>query len=228
MLRRSGGGWRYYTDPGAAEYVERFVLHGRSGRLTQAALETLAIIAYKQPVTRSEISEIRGVDADSGVRNLLARGLVEEVGRADAPGQPLLYGTSGSFLEKLGLDELSQLPPLPSLVPDGPPPPEPAPGGYKAARKELAALGEGEADDEPAPGARLTALLADADREVAAAQEDLDDATATATGPDEADLADEADGLADETHMADEADDLADEADDGVGTTPHEEDPDGR
>ena len=74
VLRRSGGGWRYYTDPGAAEYVERFVLHGRSGRLTQAALETLAIIAYKQPVTRSEISEIRGVDADAGVRTLRISG----------------------------------------------------------------------------------------------------------------------------------------------------------
>lgn len=187
VLRRSGGGWRYYTDPGAADYVERFVLHGRSGRLTQAALETLAIIAYKQPVTRSEISEIRGVDADSGVRNLQARGLVEEVGRADTPGQPLLYGTSGSFLEKLGLDDLTQLPPLPSLVPDGPPPPEPAPGGYKAARKELAALGQADEadDDQPAPGARITALLADADREVAAAQDDLDAAEATATATDE-------------------------------------------
>ncbi|MGI9016620.1 MAG: SMC-Scp complex subunit ScpB, partial [Euzebya sp.] len=91
VLRRVGGGWRMYTDPGAAAYVEQFVLHGRSGKLSQAALETLAIIAYKQPVTRSSISEIRGVDAEAGVRNLMNRGLIEEVGRQEAPGQPLLY-----------------------------------------------------------------------------------------------------------------------------------------
>lgn len=141
VLRRAGGGWRLYTEPGAAAYVERFVLHGRTGRLSQAALETLAIVAYKQPVTRSAISEIRGVDADAGVRNLLGRGLVEEVGRADQPGQPLLYGTTSSFLEKLGLDGVGELPALPDLSPPGPPPAEPAIGGYKAARKELDALG---------------------------------------------------------------------------------------
>jgi segregation and condensation protein B len=175
VLRRVGGGWRMYTDPGAAEYVEAFVLHGRSGRLSQAALETLAIIAYKQPVTRGAISEIRGVDADAGVRNLLNRGLVEEVGREETPGQPTLYGTTSSFLEKLGLDSLADLPALPDLSPGGPPPPEPSPGGYKAARKELAMLREDseehaaqDAEIEDAlsrptqkPGARLTALLAD-------------------------------------------------------------------
>lgn len=171
VLRRAAGGWRMYTDPGAAPYVERFVLHGRSGRLTQAALETLAIIAYKQPVTRTEISEIRGVDADAGVRGLIGRELVEEVGRADAPGQPALYGTTPAFLEKLGLDSLADLPALPDLSPQGPPPPEPAPGGYKAARKELDVLrGDTEADAEvdaalarptPKPGERLAALLED-------------------------------------------------------------------
>jgi segregation and condensation protein B len=141
VLRRAGGGWRLYTDPGAASYVEKFVLHGRTGKLSQAALETLAIIAYKQPVTRMAISDIRGVDADTGVRNLLNRGLVEEVGRADQPGQPLLYGTTGSFLEKLGIDDLDALPALPDLSPAGPPPPEPAPGRYKEARKEMELLG---------------------------------------------------------------------------------------
>ncbi|MEE8603487.1 SMC-Scp complex subunit ScpB [Euzebya tangerina] len=187
VLRRVGGGWRMYTDPGAARYVEQFVLHGRTGRLSQAALETLAIVAYKQPVTRSAISEIRGVDADAGVRKLVSRGLVEEIGREDSPGQPLLYGTTSSFLEKLGLDSLDDLPALPDLSPGGPPPPEPAPGGYKAARKELISLEEhdgavagnsavvdrgldGPEDEEidrilssptPKPGERLTALLED-------------------------------------------------------------------
>ena len=195
VLRRAGGGWRMYTDPGAAPYVERFVLHGRTGKLSQAALETLAIVAYKQPVTRADISEIRGVDADSGVRNLMARGLVEEVGRADAPGQPLLYGTTASFLEKLGLDDLSTLPALPALVPTGPPPPEPAPGGYRAARKELVALErEGDADDgddAPAPGARLTALLDDADKQanaaIKAAKNLVEDMTRVDDDPDEDD-----------------------------------------
>ncbi|WP_370324972.1 SMC-Scp complex subunit ScpB [Euzebya sp.] len=172
VLRRVGGGWRMYTDPGAAAYVERFVLHGRSGRLSQAALETLAIIAYKQPVTRAAISEIRGVDADAGVRNLVSRGLVEEVGREETPGQPLLYGTTSAFLEKLGVDGLDELPALPDLSPTGPPPPEPRPGGYKAARKELDMLAEDDAELDaeieevlakptPKPGARLSALLDD-------------------------------------------------------------------
>jgi segregation and condensation protein B len=146
VLREVGGGWRLYTDPSVAPYVERFVLHGRSGRLSQASLETLAIIAYQQPVTRGRISEIRGVDADGAIRSLLNRGLITEVGRDSTPGQPLLYGTTPSFLERLGLSDLSQLPPLPSLVPTGPPPPEPSVGGYKTARRELDALGDAASD----------------------------------------------------------------------------------
>ena len=152
VLREVAGGWRLYTDPGAAPYVERFVLHGRSGRLSQAALETLAIVAYKQPVTRSRVSEIRGVDADGAVRSLVSRGLIEEIGREPTPGQPLLYGTTSSFLERLGISSVDELPTLPELVPDSPLPAEPAPGGYKAARRELDALSldtpEGEGDDE--------------------------------------------------------------------------------
>ena len=151
VLREVGGGWRLYTDPGAAPYVERFVLHGRSARLSQAALETLAIVAYKQPVTRARVSEIRGVDADGAVRSLVARGLVEEVGREPSPGQPLLYGTSPAFLERLGLDDLSSLPPLPDIVPDAPLPAEPQPGGYKAARRELDALATATPTDAPVP-----------------------------------------------------------------------------
>ena len=155
VLREVAGGWRLYTDPGAAPYVERFVLHGRSGRLSQAALETLAIIAYKQPVTRARVSEIRGVDADGAVRSLVNRGLVEEVGRETTPGQPLLYGTTSAFLERLGLTDVSQLPPLPDMTPNAPLPAEPEPGGYKAARRELDALATSAqqampaADDEP-------------------------------------------------------------------------------
>ncbi|HWH32687.1 MAG TPA: SMC-Scp complex subunit ScpB [Egibacteraceae bacterium] len=147
VLREVAGGWRYYTDPGAAPYVERFVLNGRSGRLSQASLETLAIIAYKQPVTRAQVSQIRGVDADGAVRSLLARGLVEEIGRAELPGQPLLYATTASFLERLGLSSLDELPKLPELAPAGPPPEEPPPGGYKAARRELDALARGDVAD---------------------------------------------------------------------------------
>lgn len=148
VLREVAGGWRLYTDPAAATYVERFVLHGRSGRLSQASLETLAIIAYQQPATRARISEIRGVEADGAVRSLVSRGLVEEVGREAAPGQPLLYATTPAFLERLGLSDLSELPPLPELSPRGPLPEEPGPGGYRAARREIDALGDESAGEQ--------------------------------------------------------------------------------
>ncbi len=156
VLREVAGGWRLYTDPGAAPYVERFVLHGRSGRLSQAALETLAIVAYKQPVTRAQISQIRGVDADGAVRSLVSRGLVEEVGRDASPGQPLLYGTTRACLEQLGLRDLRDLPPLAGFAPGGPLPPEPGPGEYKVARREVDALAanpaSGDADVDGDPG----------------------------------------------------------------------------
>lgn len=154
VLREAAGGWRLYTDPATQPLLERFVQHGRRAALSQAALETLAIVAYQQPVTRGQISSIRGVDADGSVRTLLARGLIEEVGRETAPGQPLLYGTSRLFLEQLGLASLAELPSLPDLDPGGPAPPEPAPGGYRAARRALAAddRGRDAADDsDPAP-----------------------------------------------------------------------------
>jgi segregation and condensation protein B len=138
VLREAGGGWRLYTDPAAAPYVERFVLDGRTARLSQAALETLAVVAYKQPVTRAQIADIRGVDSDAVVRGLVGRGLVEEVGRDPGPGQPLLYGTTTAFLERLGLNDLAELPPLPSHTPRGPLPAEPAPEGYREARRALA------------------------------------------------------------------------------------------
>lgn len=137
VLREVAGGWRLYTAPQAAAYVEKWVTHGRSGALSRAALETLAIVAYRQPVTRAAISEIRGVDADGAVRTLLARGLVESVGRADTPGQPVLYATTTTFLEQLGIGSVDDLPALGVFAPPGPPPEEPVGGDYKAARRTL-------------------------------------------------------------------------------------------
>jgi segregation and condensation protein B len=116
-LRRAAGGWRLYTRPSYAGYVERFVLDGQSVRLTQAALETLAVVAYKQPVTRSRISAIRGVNCDGVIRTLVTRGLVEECGTEPETGAHL-YRTTGLFLEKLGLDSVDQLPPLAPFLPD--------------------------------------------------------------------------------------------------------------
>ncbi|NYF58543.1 SMC-Scp complex subunit ScpB [Micromonospora purpureochromogenes] len=116
-LRRAAGGWRLYTRPEYATYVERFVLDGQSVRLTQAALETLAVIAYKQPVTRSRISAIRGVNCDGVIRTLVSRGLVEECGTEPDSGA-FLYRTTTMFLEKLGLNSVADLPPLAPFLPD--------------------------------------------------------------------------------------------------------------
>jgi segregation and condensation protein B len=96
--------------------VERYVLASRHARLTRAALETLSIVAYKQPVTRHQISGIRGVNSDGVLRALVDRGLVAEVGREETPGRPVLYGTTPEFLERLGLGSLSDLPPLAPLL----------------------------------------------------------------------------------------------------------------
>ncbi|HEY1487346.1 MAG TPA: SMC-Scp complex subunit ScpB, partial [Micromonosporaceae bacterium] len=116
-LRRAAGGWRLYTRGEYASYVERFVLDGQSVRLTQAALETLAVIAYQQPVTRSRMSAIRGVNCDGVVRTLSNRGLIEECGASPDSGA-FLYRTTPLFLEKLGLDSLDELPPLAPFLPD--------------------------------------------------------------------------------------------------------------
>ena len=121
VLRNVAGGWRLSTHPDAAPAVERFVLSSRHARLTKAALETLAIVAYKQPVTRHQISAIRGVDSDGVLRALVERGLVQEAGREEAPGRPMLYGTTPEFLERLGLDSLASLPPLAPLLGASPP-----------------------------------------------------------------------------------------------------------
>ncbi|WP_159622539.1 SMC-Scp complex subunit ScpB [Ruania rhizosphaerae] len=116
-LREVGGGWRFYSHPAFSEAVDAFVLDGQTARLTQAALETLAVIAYRQPVSRGRVSAIRGVNVDSVVRTLLTRGLVEEAGR-DEEGGATLYRTTSYFLERLGLRTLDDLPPLAPYLPD--------------------------------------------------------------------------------------------------------------
>lgn len=116
-LRRAAGGWRFYTRAEYSAYVERFVLDGQQLRLTQASLETLAVVAYKQPVTRSRISAIRGVNCDGVVKTLMTRGLIEECGTEPESGAHL-YRTTNLFLEKLGLDSVDQLPPLAPFLPD--------------------------------------------------------------------------------------------------------------
>ena len=116
-LREVGGGWRYYTRVEAAPYVERFVLDGQQARLTQAALETLSVVAYKQPVSRARVSAIRGVNVDGVMRTLVARGLVEEAG-SDTESQATLYRTTTYFLERMGMQSLDDLPELAPYLPD--------------------------------------------------------------------------------------------------------------
>jgi segregation and condensation protein B len=116
-LREVAGGWRFYTRPEFADVVERFVMNGQQARLTQAALETLAIVAYRQPVSRARVSAIRAVNVDGVMRTLVTRGLVEEAGVDEASGA-VLYGTTSYFLERLGLQSLDQLPPLAPYLPD--------------------------------------------------------------------------------------------------------------
>jgi segregation and condensation protein B len=116
-LRRQAGGWRFYTRADYARYVERFVTDGASARLTKAALETLAVVAYRQPVSRGRISAIRGVNCDGVMRTLVSRGLVEECG-TDPDSTATLYRTTTLFLEKIGLDTVDQLPELAPFLPD--------------------------------------------------------------------------------------------------------------
>jgi segregation and condensation protein B len=116
-LREVAGGWRLYTRPEHAAVVERFVLDGQQARLTQAALETLAVVAYQQPVSRARVSGVRGVNCDGVMRTLLARGLVEEAG-VDPASTATLYRTTAYFLERLGLGSLDDLPPLAPYLPE--------------------------------------------------------------------------------------------------------------
>ena len=117
-LVKVAGGYRLQSHPDVAAYVERFVLDSQQARISQAALETLAIIAYKQPISRGQVAAIRGVDPDAVMRTLQARGYISEVGRDDGPGQAVMYGTTPLFLERLGLESIEALPSIAEFVPD--------------------------------------------------------------------------------------------------------------
>ncbi len=117
QLVKVAGGYRFQSHPDVSAYVERFVLDSQQARISSAALETLAIIAYKQPLSRQQVASIRGVDPDAVMRTLQARGYITEVSRDDGPGQAILFGTTAMFLERLGLDSLSSLPPIADFVP---------------------------------------------------------------------------------------------------------------
>jgi segregation and condensation protein B len=117
QLARVAGGWRFQTHPDQAPYVERFVLEGQTAKLSAAALETLAIVAYKQPISRAQVAAIRGVSVDGVMRTLQQRGYIAEVGRDPGPGQATMFGTTRAFLERLGVDALTDLPALGEFVP---------------------------------------------------------------------------------------------------------------
>ena len=116
-LRELGGGWRYYTREEHAELITRYVLEGQQAKLSQAALETLAVIAYSQPISRGRVAAVRGVNVDGVIRTLLARGLIEEMG-TDPETTGTLYVTTELFLERLGLSSLNDLPPIAPLLPE--------------------------------------------------------------------------------------------------------------
>ena len=118
QLREVAGGWRLYTHPAFHELIERYVISWDTRKLTQAALETLAIVAYGQPMTRAGVAAVRGVNSDSSINSLVEKGLLREAGTADAPGNPVLYAVSRTFLEKFGLRSLDDLPPLADFAPD--------------------------------------------------------------------------------------------------------------
>ena len=117
MLKEIAGGWRFYSHPDQAAMVEKFVLDGQQSRLTQAALETLAVIAYRQPVSRARVSAIRGVNVEAVMKSLVTRGLVEERGTEPDSGA-IMYGTTSYFLEKIGIRSLEDLPALAPFLPD--------------------------------------------------------------------------------------------------------------
>ena len=118
QLREVAGGWRLYTHPAYASVIEAYVLSWDTRKLSQAALEALSVIAYKQPVTRAGINAVRGVNSESVISSLVEKGLVRELGRDAAAGNAILYGTTNTFLEKFGLKSLDDLPPLGDFAPD--------------------------------------------------------------------------------------------------------------
>ncbi|MEC4183427.1 SMC-Scp complex subunit ScpB [Adlercreutzia sp. R21] len=118
QLREVAGGWRLFTHPAYHELIEKYVLSWDTRKLSAAAMETLAIVAYTQPVTRAGVASVRGVNSDSPLSSLVEKGLVREVGAADTPGNPTLYGTTRAFLEKFGLRSPADLPDLADFAPD--------------------------------------------------------------------------------------------------------------
>ncbi len=169
-LVRVAGGYRFQTHPDMAAYVERFVLEGQTARLSAPALETLAIVAYKQPVSRAQLAAIRGVSVESTLNTLEQRGYVEEVGHDPGPGQAILYGTTQLFLERLGLDSFRDLPPLAEFVPE--------PSVVEALERGLLLRTE----PEPEPSTELDEAETDAGAEAEA------EAVATGTSELEAEL----------------------------------------
>jgi segregation and condensation protein B len=164
ILVRVAGGWRYQSHPDLAPYVERYVLEGQSARLSAAALETLAIVAYKQPISRAQVAAIRGVNVEAVMRTLEQRGYIAEIGRDPGPGQAVLFGTTQAFLEKLALDSLDDLPPLSEFVP---------------AAEVVEALEHGLRPDLPPPAVEVPTVPAAATADDDA---DMDDAEADDTG----------------------------------------------
>lgn len=132
QLREVAGGWRMYTHPAYHSYVEEYVLSWDTRRLSQAALEALAVIAYHQPVTRQGVNAVRGVNSEAVISSLIEKGLVREAGRDKNAGNAILYGTTRAFLERFGLKDLSELPPLEDFAPD--------PDSERAIRERLNAL----------------------------------------------------------------------------------------
>ena len=118
QLVKIAGGFRFQSHPDLASYVERFVLDGQQARVSSAALETLAIIAYKQPLSRTQVAAIRGVDPEAVMRTLQARGYITEVERDDGPGQAVMFGTTPLFLERLGIASIEHLPSIADFIPD--------------------------------------------------------------------------------------------------------------
>lgn len=117
QLVKVAGGWRFQSHEDCSPYVERYVLSGQTARLSAAALETLAIVAYKQPISRAQVAAIRGVNVDGVMRTLQQRGYIDETGRDPGPGQATLFGTTALFLERLGLNSLEELPSLGDFIP---------------------------------------------------------------------------------------------------------------
>jgi segregation and condensation protein B len=118
QLREVAGGWRFYTHPGYHDIIEQYVLSWDTRKLSQAALEALAVVAYHQPVTRAGINAVRGVNSEGVLASLTEKGLTREVGRDKNQGNAILYGTTRTFLEKFGLKDISELPPLAEFAPD--------------------------------------------------------------------------------------------------------------